>query len=281
MKHLDLFSGIGGFALAAQWVWGKDHEIVSFYEIEDFPQKVLKKNFPGVPIHDDIKTLDGSKFGTVDLVSGGFPCQRGKEDDRYLWPEMVRIVEESKPRWVVGENVTGFVNMGLEQAAFDLESLGYEVWPLIIPAVAVNAGHQRGRIWIVGYSDSINGRDSKQNNAGKDSQRRKKRQRCDNSAIFKRPGSGHKTLAHANGTGCQKPNLSAKSSRERFDTGQDIDRRFLFREDMPPECPVYRKSDGLSHRMDRHKIKAMGNAIVPQVAAVIFDCIKRIEKQCQ
>ncbi len=242
LKHLDLFSGIGGFALAAQWVWGKDHEIVSFCEIEDFPQKVLKKNFPGAPIHNDIKTLDGSKFGTVDLVSGGFPCQpfslagkrRGKEDDRYLWPEMVRIIEESKPRWVIGENVAGFVSMGLEQAVFDLESFGYEVWPFIIPAAAVGAQHQRDRLWIV---------------------------------------------AHANSTRCQELNLPTQPSRTGFDTRQDIGRRFLSGGGIPSECPVRRKIDGVSHRMDKHRIKALGNAIVPQVAAVIFDNIKTIENE--
>ena len=132
-KHLDLFSGIGGFALAASWVWGEQHEIVSFCEIERYPQMVLKKHWPNIPIHDDIKTMKGDKYGTIDLVSGGFPCQPysvsgkqlGKEDDRALWPEMLRVIKEAKPRWVVGENVTGFVNMELDISLSDMEAEGY------------------------------------------------------------------------------------------------------------------------------------------------------------
>lgn len=156
MKHLDLFAGVGGFSLAASRVW-PDHEIVGFCEIDPFCQKVLKKHWPGVPIYDDIKKLKGSDFGTVDLISGGFPCQgfsvagkqRGKEDDRYLWPEMCRVIEEAKPRWVLGENVPGIINMALDDVLSDLGSLGYETTAFIIPACAVNAPHRRDRVWII------------------------------------------------------------------------------------------------------------------------------------
>lgn len=113
VNHLDLFSGIGGFSLAADWVWENDHKIIGFCEIDKFCQKVLKKHWPGVPIYDDIKKLDGKQFGTVDLLTGGFPCQpfsvagkrKGQEDDRALWPEMFRIIQESKPHWIIGENI--------------------------------------------------------------------------------------------------------------------------------------------------------------------------------
>jgi len=157
MRHLDLFSGIGGFALAASWVWGKDHKILSFCEIEKFPQKVLKKHWPDVPCHDDIKTMKGDKYGRVDILTGGFPCQpyseagkqRGKSDNRALWPEMFRIIKEAKPRWIIGENVDGFIYMGLDTALSDLESEGYETTAFILPACSVNAQHKRSRIWIV------------------------------------------------------------------------------------------------------------------------------------
>ena len=161
MVHLDLFSGITGFALAASWVWGEEHEIHCFVEIDPFCQKVIKKHWPGVPIHGDIKTYEhnGTK---IDLLTGGFPCQpfsvagkqRGTEDDRALWPEMLRIIKEAKPRWIIGENVTGIVNMELDNYVSDLEAEGYEVQPFIIPACAVDAPHRRDRVWIVGHTSS-------------------------------------------------------------------------------------------------------------------------------
>jgi len=112
MKHLDLFSGIAGFALAAQNVWGADHHIHAFVEIDQFCQKVLAKHWPGVPIHSDIKEYkhDGT---VIDLLTGGFPCQpfscagkrEGRDDNRFLWPEMFRVIGETRPRWVIAENV--------------------------------------------------------------------------------------------------------------------------------------------------------------------------------
>ncbi len=167
LKMLDLFSGIGGISLAAQWA---GIETVAFCEINGFCQKVLNKNFPGVPIHDDIKTLTkqtliemGVEDGPVDIISGGFPCQpfsvagkrRGAEDDRYLWPEMLRVISECKPNWVVGENVANILNMGIETVLSDLEDLGYEVQIFIIPACSVDAPHQRKRVFIVANSNGI------------------------------------------------------------------------------------------------------------------------------
>jgi len=161
VTYLDLFSGIGGFALAAEWVWGSDLEILYFVEIDPFCQRVLKKHWPEVPIHDDIKTFKATQYlGRVALLTGGFPCQpvshagkqKGKEDDRWLWPEMARIIEECRPRWVVCENVAGLIHLGLDDVLFDLEDLGYEAWPTVIPACAVNAPHRRDRVWIIAYN---------------------------------------------------------------------------------------------------------------------------------
>jgi len=165
LNHLDLFSGIGGFALAASWVW-PDHNVVSFCEIDPFCRKVLKKHWPDAPIHDDIKTFDGEKYaGRISLLTGGFPCQpysvagkqRGKDDDRALWPEMLRVISEIHPAWIIGENVGGFVNMGFDDCASDLESEGYEVQAFIIPACALNAPHRRDRVWIVAHSRECDG----------------------------------------------------------------------------------------------------------------------------
>ena len=145
MNHLDLFSGIGGFALAASWA---GINTVAFCEIEPFAQKVLKKNFPSVPVFPDICKLKRSDINeTVDIITGGFPCQpfsvagkkRGADDDRDLWPQMFRVIKEFKPTWVIGENVANFVGMAFQRTKTDLESEGYEVQPLIIPACGVNA----------------------------------------------------------------------------------------------------------------------------------------------
>ena len=161
MKMLDLFSGIGGFSLAAQWA-GID--TVAFCEKEPYCQKVLKKNFPDIPIFSDIKNLKRSDInGTIDIITGGFPCQpfsiagrkKGTEDDRDLWPEMLRVIQEFQPTWIIGENVANFVNMAFQRTKTDLESEGYEVQPLIIPACSVGAPHRRDRVWIVAYAESI------------------------------------------------------------------------------------------------------------------------------
>ena len=168
MRHLDLFSGIGGFALAASWVW-PEHEVVAFCEQDQFCQKVLSKHWPDVPVNTDIHTLRGDEFGSIDLVSGGFPCQpysvagkrRGAEDDRALWPEMLRIIKEAKPTWVLGENVAGIIKMELDKVLSDLESIGYETRAFVIPACAVNAPHRRDRVWVVAYSDATRQRRDK------------------------------------------------------------------------------------------------------------------------
>jgi len=157
MTLLDLFSGIGGFSLAARWA---GIETIQFVEIDPFCQKVLAKNFPGVPIHDDIKTFKAEP-GSADIVSGGFPCQpfscagkrRGKEDDRYLWPEMRRVISEARPSWVIAENVTGIDGMALKTIISDMESIKYEVLePLEIPACAVGSPQRRSRIWLVSHA---------------------------------------------------------------------------------------------------------------------------------
>ena len=155
MKVLDLFSGIGGFSLG---LGRAGMETVQFCEIDNYCQKVLAKHWPGIPIHDDIRTLDGEQFrGAVGVVCGGFPCQpfssagkrAGKNDDRDLWPEMYRIIREVQPAWVVGENVAGFVDMELDRTLSDLENSGYACQTFEIPACAVAAHHQRMRVWIV------------------------------------------------------------------------------------------------------------------------------------
>ena len=159
MNHIDLFSGIGGFALAAHWA-GFETEV--FCERDEFCQKVLRNNWPNTPIIDDIFEFDGTPYAGADLLTGGFPCQPyscagkqlGNEDDRAIWPEMRRVITECRPRWVIAENVYGFVEMALDGVLSDLEAEGYEVGTLVIPACAVNAPHRRDRVWIVAHSKS-------------------------------------------------------------------------------------------------------------------------------
>ena len=162
LKVLDLFSGIGGFAL------GLDStgifETVKFVEKDKYCKKVLQKNFPNIPIEEDIKDVKG-KEGDADVIVGGFPCQpmsvagkrKGTDDDRYLWPEMFRLIRQIKPQFVIGENVQGIINiqngMVLRQVQDDLESEGFEVQCFLIPASGIGAWHQRYRVWIVGHSE--------------------------------------------------------------------------------------------------------------------------------
>lgn len=161
MTHLSLFSGIGGLDIAAEMA---GFQTVGQCEWADYPTKVLEKHWPNVPRWRDIRTLTGESFyektgiRTVDVISGGFPCQpfsvagkrKGREDDRYLWPEMLRVISELRPAWVVGENVAGIVNMALDQVYTDLENEGYAVQAFIIPACAVDAPHRRDRCAIIG-----------------------------------------------------------------------------------------------------------------------------------
>ncbi|MCK9568534.1 DNA cytosine methyltransferase [Candidatus Pacearchaeota archaeon] len=154
MKAGSLFSGIGGFDLGLERA---GMTVKWQVEIDDFCNKVLAKHWPNVKRYRDVKEVGKHNLEPVDLICGGFPCQpfsvagkrRGTEDDRHLWPEMFRVIDELRPRWVIGENVAGFINMGLDQSISDLEGIGYEVGTFVIPACAVNAPHRRDRVWII------------------------------------------------------------------------------------------------------------------------------------
>jgi len=244
MNHLDLFSGIGGFSLAASWVWGEDHNIVSFVEIDKFCQKVLAKHWPNVPCHDDIRTYKHN--GTnVDLLTGGFPCQpfscagkrAGSEDDRHLWPQMLRVIRAVRPTYIIGENVAGIINMELDQVLSDLEDSEYEVQPFLIPACGVDAPH-----------------------------RKKIGRHCEYSG----------TMADTTGTRLQEWRSSQvgryeqKSKPKRCGCEQGKPTYWL------PEPNMGRVAYGVRNRVDR--LKLLGNAIVPQVVVPIMECIKSIEE---
>ena len=240
VRHLDLFSGIGGFALAAKMAGGI--ETVGFCEIDPWARRILAKNFPNVPIHADVKTLNPKDYGRIDLITGGYPCQPfseagkrlGADDDRHLWPEVRRVIEGCKPRWVLCENVVGHVTLGLDQVLSDLESIGYAARATVIPACAVDARHRRERVWIVANAESI-GR-----NHGYDGK------------LF---GQGTEEV-HAP--------ASASGTVDWMEAGRWED-----------EPAMDRVAHGIPNRMDR--IRGLGNAIVPQVAAEILRCIMRVD----
>jgi len=163
LKLLDLFSGIGGFSLGLESTGF--FETIGFVEKDKFCQKVLKKHWNNINIEEDIRNVKGEKYA-ADIITGGFPCQpfsvagkrKSTADDRYLWDEMLRVIREVKPRWVIGENVEGIVNinegMVLRQVLNDLENEGFKSQCIIIPASGIGAWHQRKRIWIISHSNT-------------------------------------------------------------------------------------------------------------------------------
>lgn len=158
MKHLDLFAGIGGFSLGFERA---GMETVAFCEQDEFCQKVLAKHWPDVPIYNDVRTMNHD--GPIDIISGGYPCQpfsisgkqEGADDDRHQWPAMLGIIQKHRPLVVVGENVTGHISLGFDDVLSDMEREGYSTRAFIIPACSLNARHRRDRIFFISYSKSI------------------------------------------------------------------------------------------------------------------------------
>jgi len=299
-KILDLFAGIGGFSLAAHWMGWKT---VAFVEWDKYCQKVLKKNFPNVPVYGDIKEFDGSEHkGQVDIITGGFPCQpfstagkrKGRKDERYLWPEMLRIIRETKPTWVVGENVPGITSMDngkvLEQIYLDLESEGYAVQPFIIPALAVGTWHRRNRIWIIAYLSIENdGRYSRKQKEGQEQQpgicikqstitdtssQQNKRQYKE--GFFNFITRGDKTNCYPEFKGLERKDWL--ESAEGFESGY---RRTEWEKHwIETATRICRVNDGIPRRMDRtNRLKSLGNAVIPQLVYEIFRIIEQYETE--
>jgi len=303
MNHGSLFSGIGGFDLAAEWMgW----ENIFHCEWNPFGQKVLKYYWPNAISYNDITKTDFTIHrGQIDILTGGFPCQPyssagkrlGKEDERHLWPEMLRAIREIQPRWIVGENVLGLVNwnggMVFEEVQADLEAEGYEVQPYVLPAAAVGAPHRRDRVWFVAYAISSGKRANEfRCIRSKNGEIEGERTQAIHNAFRPDGIEGITTntkcirLEHGTDTGkvsgketnakreWNQSALPVKTNGNGYKSNWDY---------FPTVSPICSRDDGFSNRLDgitfskwrTESIKAGGNAIVPQVVYQIFKAISQ------
>ena len=195
LRHLDLFSGIGGFSLGLEATGG--FETVAFCDIEEFPRKVLQKHWPGVKQYEDIKELNYEKLKSdgllpIDIITGGYPCQpfsiagrkKGEKDPRHLWPEYFRLIKELRPTWVIGENVSGHIKLGLDTVLENLESEGYSVRTFSISASSIGANHQRERIWIVANTNSSRNKGEKSRSIGEKDEKEERDRQVDSTTRF-------------------------------------------------------------------------------------------------
>lgn len=318
-----LFNGIGGFALAAHWIgWNN----VMHCEIDLFCNRVMNHHFPKSKQHEDIRTTDFTIYGgQLDILTGGFPCQPystagkrlGKEDDRHLWPHMLRAIREIQPRWIVGENVRGLVswNGGLvfDEVQSDLETAGYEVLPFLLPAAGLNAPHRRDRIFFVAH----------RTDAGPESLRRSGQDEVYGSGIVANPAMFRcegdvsegqaiqrteqtlgKTGTSNSEDGAATDSVGSGVKQSHRSGESKLNHKSIPKCDwaqFPTQPPVCGRNDGLSLGLARlavqskggrrilspvqsygkwrnEALKAFGNAIVPQVAYQIFKVIDEYEK---
>ena len=284
-RHVDLCSGIGGFALGFEWA-GLSQPVL-FCDIEEWPRKILAKHWPDVPIAEDVKELANDPDRNVpdcDIITAGYPCQpfslagerRGAEDDRHIWPDIFSIVQRKRPAWCVFENVYGHISMGLDEVLSDLERESYSVRPFIVPACATDAPHRRDRVWIIARNvadtsgsgiearerDRLGDGDRSRGNKGKS-----------------KSGSGKVDVAYAASKRQQGSRLHGRPQHQTQDQDGETDRSDNGSQGKAqfwlPEPAVGRVANGIPRRVDR--LKGLGNAIVPQVAQRIGETIKQIE----
>lgn len=288
LTHLDLFSGIGGFKLAAEWT---GFVTAGFSEVESHACGVLEKCWPDVSNVGDVRTTANfARFRDgITVLTGGFPCQpwsnagkqRGAGDNRHLWPAMLGVIKIVRPAWIIGENVPGLDHLGqLDACIDDLAELGYESQPFEIPACAVDAPHLRNRIWIIAHR---NGDPIPQLHLGSIESRQQAPRRNDAERL--RPAMADAADQHRTQLGCETP----EPGRGREALANPNQRRFrrrrtpgvfghpLFGSRWLPEPSVGRMAHGVPDRS--HRLKGLGNAIVPEVAAPFLEWIAQIETQ--
>jgi DNA (cytosine-5)-methyltransferase 1 len=322
MRHGSLFSGIGGFDLAAEWMGWTN---VFHCEWNDFGQRVLKHHFPKSKSYGDITQTDFTIHrGDIDILTGGFPCQPysnagkrlGKDDERHLWPEMLRVIRETSPRYVVGENVRGLTNWNgglvFDEVQADLEAIGYEVLPFLLPACAVGAPHRRDRVWFIAYRND-GSRQEYELRTGRhlfekrtaaswtasntDSLRLNERERKHEEHAGQErldalddveQNDGERYAADTDDKRLQGSQIYGNSAETK--RKGEFHRNFARQncgqwQDFPHQPPVCSGDDGLPAELDGitfskwrvESVKAYGNAIVPQVALEIFKAIQKME----
>ena len=306
MRHLDLFSGIGGFALGLEAT--QQIKTVAFCEIDKYCTKVLNKNWPEVPVYNDIKELTHDKLkadgiDNIDIITGGYPCQpfsvagnkKGVEDPRHLWPEYFRLIKECRPTWVIGENVAGHIKLGLDAVQEDLESEGYSLRTFSISASSIGAPHQRERVWTVAYSER-NGLLATEKRESIEETIRQQPQGENNTFNIEGTGSIPVSTSDVEDT-------RRRSWREQFTRNKESVGRGTFEKTerstnsntttgssegtttmangnenknnwWHTEPNVGRVADGVSDRT--HRLKSLGNAVVPQIPYYIAKSILEV-----
>lgn len=283
MRHGSLFSGIGGFDLAAEWMGWTN---IFHCEKNEFCQRVLKHYWPHAELFDDITKSSFLKYrGTIDIITGGFPCQpysqagkrKGKADDRHLWPQMLRAIREIQPRWIVGENVRGITNWNkglvFDEIQSDLEVEGYEITPFLLPACAINAPHRRDRVWFVAYSHdngcniSISENEINASEGGKYA--------LGNISPVSKP-----TITNINNIRCEGRVEGLQTAQEkRYGKKNNFGRELQpsWEGNSLPAPTICGMDDGIPDKVDR--LVALGNAVVPQLVYQIFQTIEQYENQ--
>ncbi len=304
LRHVDLCSGIGGFALGFEWA-GLSSPVM-FCDIEPWSRKILAQHWPDVPIAEDVKELANDARRLVpdcDILTAGYPCQpfsvagkqKGTADDRHIWPYIRRIIAQKRPTWCVFENVYGHVALGLDQVLADLEAEGYASRTFIVPACGVDAPHRRDRLWIVAHTDSQGEPDGAEHvgegerlvgNAQDDGRDRRPTQarRAGAQDFTEQPQSGVRSKSGRPGQDVADTE-SERVQRHRAGGEQkpythERQALSLCRGERPRETywsaepPVGRVANGIPRRVDR--LKGLGNAIVPQIAMQIGLVIKAV-----
>ena len=317
LRHLDLFSGIGGFSLGLESTSG--FKTVAFCEIEKFPRKVLKKHWPNVKQYKDIKELTNEQLETdgiipIDIITGGYPCQPfsvagrklGEKDKRHLWPEMFRLVKECRPTWVIGENVSGHIKLGLDTVLEDLESEGYSTRTFSISASSIGANHQRERVWIMANSDNTGNRTPQHEinkNGEKTNERQERQSQPQSSRQSKNMENSRRTLRQGSFFKGEDANEIGQENADQFErssssSGNGIsntdsqrlqglgterelresqeERSFSWERWWELEPDVGRVANGIPKRVDR--LKGLGNSLVPAIPFIIGNSILETEE---